>query len=347
MSKGSKGSKGSKVTFIQHLLLQTLQAELDIMVAQKFAKGSRIAVKLHMGEYGSLFYLRPVWARVVVDRLKFAGFRPFLFDSPTVYTGSRHTPKAYLETAKKNGFTEDTIGCPIVVSDEPLPLNTGIGRLDACKPLLDADGILVLSHFKGHACSGFGGAIKNIAMGGFTSQSKGKQHAGANARITAPENCVLCGACVKACPFGLLKISDNNIVMERCMGCGACLSACPNNVFSIVHSPLSNAMAHACNAFIGRFGKNKLIYVNVLMDIAHKCDCVATGFSHMEIRLVAPNLGVLISDDIVAVDKAALDLVDKATSGQFRQLWHADPYSVVELSEKLGDGNGSYQLIEK
>lgn len=91
--------------------LEKLKSEL-----KGYFSGS-VAVKLHMGELGNKYFLKPVFVKKVVEILKEHGTKPFLFDSPVVYKSPRHFPKGYLLVARKHGFTEKKIGCPVIVSD--------------------------------------------------------------------------------------------------------------------------------------------------------------------------------------------------------------------------------------
>ena len=84
------------------------QLELD----GKFA-----AIKMHFGELGNISYLRPNYARAVVDVVKEFGGKPFLTDCNTLYPGSRKNALEHLECAWENGFTPLTAGCPIIIAD--------------------------------------------------------------------------------------------------------------------------------------------------------------------------------------------------------------------------------------
>ena len=141
-----------------------------------FKKGSRIAVKLHMGEKGNKYYIKPDAIKGIVSVLKELGLKPFLFDSVVLYSGERDTKEKYYATAKKHGFTEEKIGCHIVISDTGVEVKTDNLTAHVCKELAEADGMLVVSHVKGHCCYGFGGAIKNLGMGGVTPKTKEAIH---------------------------------------------------------------------------------------------------------------------------------------------------------------------------
>ncbi|MBW2988317.1 4Fe-4S ferredoxin, partial [Candidatus Woesearchaeota archaeon] len=86
--------------------------------------------------------------------------------------------------------------------------------------------------------------------------------------------------------------------------------------------------------------------VNVLMDIAEVCDCTNQGFTDSgSIKLVSPNLGILVARDIVAIDQASLDLVNEATNGKFSGLWGPDAGWQTEEAAALGLGSKEYKLL--
>ena len=79
--------------------------------------GKFVAVKMHFGELGNLSFLRPNYARAVVDVVKEFGGVPFLTDCNTLYPGSRKNAIEHLYCAWENGFTPMTVGCPIIIGD--------------------------------------------------------------------------------------------------------------------------------------------------------------------------------------------------------------------------------------
>ena len=79
--------------------------------------GQFVAIKIHFGELGNVSYLRPNYARAVVDVVKELGGKPFLTDCNTLYPGSRKNALEHLYCAWENGFTPLTVGCPILIGD--------------------------------------------------------------------------------------------------------------------------------------------------------------------------------------------------------------------------------------
>ena len=95
-------------TKLKKLMKKAGIADLDL-------EGKFVAIKMHFGELGNISYLRPNYARAVVDVVKELGGRPFLTDCNTMYPGSRKNALEHLECAWQNGFTPLTVGCPILI----------------------------------------------------------------------------------------------------------------------------------------------------------------------------------------------------------------------------------------
>ena len=96
-------------------------------------KDKFVAIKMHFGEHGNISFLRPNYARAVVDLVKSLGGKPFLTDCNTMYPGSRKNALEHLECAWENGFTPLTVGCPLIIADglkghdeEEVPVKGGI-----------------------------------------------------------------------------------------------------------------------------------------------------------------------------------------------------------------------------
>ena len=196
-----------------------------------------VAIKLHFGESGNDTYLHPTFARQVVDCVKAAGARPFLADTCTLYKSTRHNAVDHLETAYRHGFTPYVVDAPVIIADgvtsrcyEEVPVNLKhFATVKIAQAFRSANAMVVLSHFKGHAFGGFGGAIKNLAMGCAPQAGKIDQH-GRNVVISP--NCIGCGQCVKSCPQEALRLEKaekgRRAVLDasRCIGCYECVSVC-------------------------------------------------------------------------------------------------------------------------
>ncbi len=73
-------------------------------------KDGLTAIKLHFGERGNDSFINPVFVRQVVDKVKVNGGKPFLTDTNTLYSGSRHNAVDHLLTALEHGFDYTVAG---------------------------------------------------------------------------------------------------------------------------------------------------------------------------------------------------------------------------------------------
>ena len=130
--------------------------------------GKFVAIKMHFGELGNISYLRPNYARAIVDLVKELGGKPFLTDCNTMYPGSRKNALEHLECAWQNGFTPLTVGCPILIGDGlkgtddiEVPVSGGeyVKNAKIGRAVMDADAFISLTHFKGHEMTGLTPAI--------------------------------------------------------------------------------------------------------------------------------------------------------------------------------------------
>ncbi|MBW2991447.1 DUF362 domain-containing protein [Candidatus Woesearchaeota archaeon] len=328
----------SKVYFIKDVHSNKYEEVLEQELKDKFKKGMTVAVKLHMGEGKGMF--SPELAKRAVSVLNKFGCKPFLFDTPVAYPGVRESKKAYEKAAAKHGFTKEKIGCPVIISDDYVVVKTKHMNVEVSKELLEADACLVLTHFKGHPASGMGGAIKNIAMGCVSIKSKQDQHNTAMP-FNILDDCTACGVCKEICPGNAITIEKKaKINPESCWGCSSCYYDCPVNAFEI-KTTFDALMAEATSAALSFFKNKPVYYVNDVRDITKLCDC----FSNPG-EIIAKDVGVLMSKDIVAIEKASVDLVKKQEGKEvFQKAHHHDPYLHIKEAEKMGLGEGEYELI--
>ena len=333
-------------------------------VADVVSTGDSVAVKVHMGEYGNSTYLRPPIVRRACDLIKEAGGKPFVTDTTTLYPLGRFTASQYLATAARNGFTDESVGAPVVIADGEeggdgewvdIPRQVSgcsLDKIQIARKIFSADSLVVLSHVKGHDTAGFGGSIKNVAMGCVTKVSKGAQHS-VNRGVIDISKCTGCGQCVEACRFKALSLVEEKMVRddEKCMNCNHCLYLCPEEVYSIpprARERFQVNLAHAAAGVLSRFD-SKVAFINFIQDVTPLCDCVApSGFP------VVPDIGILASTDVVAVDKASLDLIAQSKPlGKFADITSpdilgkisgTDSLIQIKTSQKLGLGNMAYEL---
>lgn len=331
--------------------LKLLLAESKVL---SFATGNRkVAVKLHFGEEGTTSFVRPDNLRLICDQIVKQGASPFLSDANTLYRGQRLNSKDHLAVASKHGFTKQSMGVDIFIPDESIKehvlevlidqkhIKTAkIGRCYA-----EADGFLAVTHFKGHALTGFGGTLKNIGMGCATRGGKLAQHCDV-APTFYPENCVGCGECVNVCPVEAIHIKDDKSVLdrERCIGCASCVAACPNRALFVdfkAGDDLQEKMVEYTYAIL-KNKKDRAGFLNFAVRINKECDCWT-----LENSRIAPDVGIFASTDPVAIDKASLDLVNALCGKEIFTEVHPQQNHLIQLeyAEKIGLGNVDYELI--
>ncbi len=323
-----------------------------------------VAVKLHMGELGNISYLRPVFVRRLVDLAKKKGGKPFVTDTVALYPGGRTSERKYLSTAAFNGYVEQSVGAPLVIADGNGDDGVSIAvenHLEGChlrevglaSRINEADFLLVLSHVKGHMITGFGGAVKNLAMGCVTREAKKEQHR-VNPPLLDEAKCDGCGACVKTCPVKALVVEGGKLHRheEECIFCSTCLFACESGAFWWERANKERFqvyLAHAASAVMQRF-RGGIGFINFLQDITPCCDCAAPAG-----RALVPDIGILASLDPVAIDRASLDLIDGAAaidgsglpegSDRMGKLHNVDSLVQLRAGQRLGLGNTDYRLI--
>ncbi len=132
----------------------------------------KVAVKISTGEPGGHNFLQPALIKPLVDKL-----HGTIVECNTAYEGRRFHTADHWQAIREHGFT-DIAPCDIM--DEPgeisLPVNGGVQISEnfVGANLANYDSMLMLSHFKGHAMGGFGGALKNMSIG--VASAHGKAH---------------------------------------------------------------------------------------------------------------------------------------------------------------------------
>lgn len=331
-----------------------------------FTRGDLIAIKVHFGEKGGHAYIRPTFIRRIVDRLLTDGCTPFLTDSCTLYPGERKEAASALKCAIENGFDFAVAGAPLIMCDglrghdaRRVPISGELLKdADIASGILDADGMVVVSHFKCHELTGFGGAIKNLGMGCSSRTGKMVQHGNVAPNVKEDE-CSSCGACLRVCAHDAISSVKGKarIDIDKCVGCARCITICPDTAIKINWGAESTQVMmkmaeYACGAVTGK--ERKTLYINFVTQVSPLCDC----YGHSDAPIV-PDQGILVSYDPVALDQACADLVIaaeglpntalttnlKAGEDKFRGL-HPDIDWEITLkhAEKMGLGSRDYQL---
>jgi uncharacterized Fe-S center protein len=282
-----------------------------------FRPGDSVGIKLHWGEKGNENYLRPMYAREIAGWLKSSGARPFVFDTTVLYSGGRKEAAASLKTAAEHGFTEEYLGCPVVIGDgmdgRDVVDIPGAGRhfetVQIAGIVPRTDGFVIFSHFKAHMEACFGGAMKNMSMGMASRAQKQRMHADAYP-VLREDKCIRCGVCAEVCPTGAATLPEDGYPvydLDKCIGCAQCIALCPQAALKIFWetdiSVFQEKMVEAAAALWKIIGRRTLV-INALVQIVAECDCVAGNHPKL-----ADDFGFIGGYHPVAVDEESLKMV--------------------------------------
>jgi uncharacterized Fe-S center protein len=291
-------------------------------------RGARVLIKLHMGQPGNAYYISPSIVKSLVGKLKDIGAEPFLFDTTVAYPGPRFTKSGYEKVAHRHGFSKKSVGCEVVIGEQGVKVAEGGHSFDVAKEIYESTHLVVISHVKGHPQAGFGGAIKNLGMGGVTKDTKQIIHHMSMPKYQA-DDCDLCGSCADVCPCHAITVDSGwRYDSVACAGCGECVSACPSGALSYEVMDLQKGLALAAKACIR--GK-RVLYVNALVNITRSCDCEPDPGP-----IICPDIGYLASDEVAAIDKASLDLINEVKPGVFEKTNGIDPSRQVRYAQEIG-----------
>ncbi|MCF2139214.1 MAG: DUF362 domain-containing protein [Candidatus Lokiarchaeota archaeon] len=331
-------------------------------------KGDLTAVKVHFGERGNSTFIPPWFIRAIVKKIRETGANPFITDTNTLYRGKRRNAVDHIQTAILHGFTFATADAPVIIADGltgknyvDIPINQKhFKTVKIGADLVHADAVIVSSHFKGHMMAGFGGAIKNIGMGCASVQGKKEQH-NVRPHLPEPEKCQGCGICKTHCPADAIEIIDGKYTVneELCVGCGDCIRYCPEKALEFNwESDLSDFTEKMTEYAYGfwKIHQNKIGFINFVLNVTPECDC----YNLSEIPIVQ-DIGILASNDPVALDKACYDLVNQQPGNRASRMEnnfnpgedkflgvHKETKGNIQFlyGEQLGMGTTHYELIE-
>lgn len=351
---------------------ETLPAKLDLILERlklrERVKDETVVIKMHTGNNIGYSTVHPVFVRKVVKAIKEGGGRPYIADVTWDARG-----------AEERGYSSETLGCQVYAAAGPddkyfyeheRPFKN-IRTWRVAGLIQDATFLVNLAHAKGHPSCGYGGAFKNLALGCMTGPTRSAMHDTMQFdRYWFAERCPDEAArkrIIESCPHAALVEDKNDprelhLHPEQCNQCGRCLAVAPAGSLRIDKAnfhAFQEALAISTSLSLGTFAKGKATHIVLANQITPVCDCF--GFTSMPIL---PDAGILGSDDIVALDQAALDVIGRgklieeniptvmevhAREGHPLRWLHGplkDPYLVTEYGEKLGLGTRAYELVD-
>lgn len=350
------------VTFSRYDESQTLPARFDRLLEKsglaERVKDKTVAIKMHVGSGTSYSTIPLVFVRKLVSFVKRAGGNCFITDH---YISSRRP--------ENRGYSEDIIGAPIIDAcgffgkyfyTKEVDFRS-LKHVDIGGHIHDADFLIDFSHVKGHGACAYGGACKNIAMGCVTDRTRRELHSLEGGLLWDEDLCTHCEQCIQSCNHNAnrFRYGKYRVTYHNCTLCQHCVKVCPTGAISLDshnYEDFQRGMAICTKTVLDSFAPGNMYYINVLLNITAVCDCWG-----MTTPALVPDIGIVASDDIVAVEAASLDMIkfenlipagvpqgfELGTEGHlFQRLHYKNPYTQLTMLEEQGLGAREYSLVE-
>jgi uncharacterized protein len=278
---------------------------IDAMGMGDAVAGKLTAVKMHVGRGVGYSTIPPLFVKILVDKLKLLGARAYVTDQDVA-------------DARNRGYSEDYLGVPIVPAcgvtgkylyEKRVDFKT-FRNVDVAGNIHDADVMIDLSHVKGHGTCGYGGACKNIAMGCVTDRTRAQIHSLEGGLEWDEAACTHCGLCVNSCNHhanSFDKDGKYSIFMHNCTYCQHCVKVCPSGAIRLdgtQYADFQYGMALCTETVLSGFKPGHVFYINFLLSMTAVCDCWGLTTPYL-----VPDIGVAASTDIVAIERACLDMI--------------------------------------
>ena len=307
-SKNVTGTKyngtAAKVYFTKNIDAASLIKMYDLIGSEIYGK---VGIKLHTGEPHGPNIIPIAMAEALQKHVPNSNF----IETNTLYTGGRYTTADHLETLKTNGWNVNLVD--IMDADDgyvEFPVRGGkhFQKIEMGKNLVNYDSIIVLTHTKGHAMGGFGGSLKNIAIG----MASGHQ--------------------------GKVTVHGYPAVMHGMPPQG---SAWFDGTFPL-GKHFMERMADSGKATCDYFGKH-IVFLNVMRRMSVDCDCAGTSAAEPTMK----DIGILASTDILAIDQAFCDFVWTAPDSKDlkERILSREGLHQLQAMHDLKMGNPQYEII--
>jgi uncharacterized Fe-S center protein len=322
-----------------------------------FQKNDFTAVKVHVGEDVNNTYIKAPCLKGLVEELLKLKTKPFITDTSTLYTGRRHNAIDHTILATERGFSVEGLGIPFLAPDglfgtaeTPVRIDGELEKeVSIASDIVRCQSILSVAHFTGHIATCAGATLKTLGMGCSSRKGKMRQHSALKPQVKKGM-CVRCGECYRHCPTGAITLDkvQAQIDQDKCIGCAECVAVCR---FAAVQydwqqdsAVLQKSVAeHALGVLKGKEGR--AAFFNFLLSMTKDCDC----FDKADMPTIVGDIGIVASTDPVAVDKAAIDMVETCAGRKLPELignseldWHHQ----IEHAVKIGLGRADYECIE-
>ncbi|MCD6193296.1 MAG: hypothetical protein B5M54_07325 [Candidatus Aminicenantes bacterium 4484_214] len=336
------------------LAQKTWQVTEPLVDLSALDSSSFVALKIHFGEKNNYGFITPSWLKTLIKFLATRTKRLFWTDTNTLYTGLRSNAAEHLQLAAQHGFSQENTGIPVIIADglvgrDKYEIEVHLPHIQKAKIaslLATIDYLFCLSHFTGHILTGFGGAIKNLGMGCAARVGKLEQHSDVHPWVKT-KSCRYCLLCRAFCPTAAIIPEEGHVRIddEKCIGCGECLAVCPVGAIKLRWSESSELIQKKMAEYAWAVHQGlplQAVYLNYLVKITKDCDCMSK-----ERHFIVDDIGILSSQDPVAIDQASVDLVNQqAGEDLLRKLTGINWEIQLEHAQQIGLGSREYELIE-
>ena len=340
---------------------QTLPARFDRLLDQTplkdIVKGKTVAIKFHVGANLSFSTISPIFVRKLVTKIQEWGGTCFLTDHGV-----------YHRRPQERGYTDEIVGCPVIDDcgfmgkyyyTREVDYRT-FKHVDIAGHIHDADVMIDFSHVKGHGACGFGGACKNIAMGCVTDRTRQEIHALEGGQEWDESKCIHCDQCLQSCNHNANQFNDAgeySVNYHHCTFCQHCVKVCPTGAIKMTdnaYEAFQEGMALCTKTVVDQFTPGNVYYINVLTNITALCDCWG-----LTTPSLVPDIGIMASGDIVAVERASIDAIkvenlipqgvpeghEMTGEGHLLERLHGkNPFIQLEALERQGMGTQDYEF---
>ena len=265
-----------------------------------------IALKVHSGETGGIYFLTPDFLQEIYDYTNGT-----FVETNAAYEGGRHTTELHKVLLVKHGWLNNSRRTVImdenplddfnltIENPEMIPVNIVGGRLN------EFDSCIVLSHLKGHSMGGFGGSLKQLSIG-FASQAG--------------------------------KTNIHTI--------GRTLNWTQMDDYLADQEDFTAAMGDAAASIVQYFRKKgKIAFINVMANISLECDCAGDEAPEPKIHDMGILASLdPVALDRACIDMIR-NHVDNGTGEWLEQLTNLSGENTIRIAEKHGIGKQEYNFI--
>jgi uncharacterized Fe-S center protein len=334
----------------------SLSAVLDFFpfrLLDAFRDHDLVGIKLHFGSKENKTCIDPTYVASIVQSLKKKRINGFICDTSENFRDRGENAVTHIEAMHSNGFSFEKYHAPVIMLDgingtyeHKVDSGTGTGeKIILAGEIQNVDGLVVLSHPSPFASCAYEGALYNLGVGLAGKRGKIRHYSKSIPKVHS-QQCFTCRKCVRECPVNAIWVNETlksvEIVSELCINCGRCVDVAPfggiTYPWDATPEDFQKTLVKYAKGVVSSL-KGRILFINFLTDFSPLSASEGT-------RRFSKDIGILISKDPVAIDRATWDLVSAAREGLQNQPGHLHVESVehIKLAAEMGMGSSEYSL---